>query len=115
MLNKNFLSFNAKGINDYANRHYLAYMVNVYLLMPVKRYFNEHDIDVNDDDYALCCMVQWIWRSAIRNGEPITLYLPSSRMRKLLTQWMEEVEREYAKYEQMNQNERPDDTKKESA
>ncbi len=33
-------------------------------------------------------MVQWIWRSAIREGNPINIYVPSSRMRSLLQRWL---------------------------
>lgn len=33
-------------------------------------------------------MVQWIWRSRIRKGENINIYIPSIRMRKLLDAWM---------------------------
>ena len=35
-------------------------------------------------------MLQFIWRSAIRNGEEIWVYIPSIRMRNLLKQWIEE-------------------------
>ena len=33
-------------------------------------------------------MVQWIYRSQIRNGKPITVYVPSRRMRELLIDWL---------------------------
>lgn len=42
-------------------------------------------------------MIQWIWRSAIRNGEEISLYLPSKRMRDLLTEWIEKRVKELVK------------------
>ena len=42
--------------------------------------------------YALSTMLQWIWRSAIRRGEEIWLYVPSRRMRTLLKDWMERVQ-----------------------
>ena len=29
-----------------------------------------------------------IWRSAIREGNPINIYVPSSRMRSLLQRWL---------------------------
>lgn len=43
---------------------------------------------MNEDVFALSEMVQWIWRSAIREGNPINIYVPSARMRDLLTRWM---------------------------
>jgi hypothetical protein len=36
-------------------------------------------------------MIQWIWRSAIRDGEEVYLYIPSKRMRTLLTDWMDNI------------------------
>ena len=40
--------------------------------------------------YALSEMVQFIWRSRIREGKEIVLYIPSKRMRELLKEWLED-------------------------
>lgn len=45
---------------------------------------------VKEDIFALSEMVQWVWRSAIREGNPINIYVPSSRMRDLLERWLED-------------------------
>ena len=37
---------------------------------------------------ALSEMLQWVWRSAIRDDKPINLYIPSRRMRELLIDWI---------------------------
>ena len=34
-------------------------------------------------------MLQWIWRSRIRKGENINIYIPSMRMRQLLKNWLD--------------------------
>ena len=34
-------------------------------------------------------MIQWIWRSRIRNDQDINIYIPSVRMRNLLNSWIE--------------------------
>jgi len=34
-------------------------------------------------------MLRWISRSAVRNGEPVTVYVPSKRMRCLLESWIQ--------------------------
>ena len=39
--------------------------------------------------YALSILIQWVFRSAIRNGQEVWLYLPSARMRGLLAGWLE--------------------------
>ena len=35
-------------------------------------------------------MLQFLWRSAIREGKEINVYIPSIRMRKLLEQWIKD-------------------------
>ena len=46
------------------------------------------DINVFKDLISLNAMIQWIWRSAIRNGKPIKIYIPSTRMRTLFQHWL---------------------------
>lgn len=55
----------------------------------VKQFFVNNGVDVNEEGYALSEMLQWIWRSAIRNNEPINIYIPSSRMRNILEEWLD--------------------------
>ena len=44
---------------------------------------------MDEDLYGLSEMIQWIWRSRIRNGEKINIYVPSIRMRTLLKSWLD--------------------------
>ena len=83
-----FVPFNARATNEYGNRTCLAYPINIFMGFGEKRFWNERGVGPNEDLYALSVMVQWIWRSAIRNGSDIDLYLPSSRMRDMLLSWM---------------------------
>ncbi len=73
----------------YSNRFNLAYLVNIYPHPSIVKFFRGKDIEVNGDSYALSEMLQWIWRSRIRNGLPVNIYIPSSRMRSLLEKWIE--------------------------
>lgn len=90
-----FLSCNAKATNAYKDRSVLGYAVNMYLNPSYKKYFERKskldgtELEVNEDLYALSCMLQWIWRSRIREGKPISIYIPSVRMRKLLQDWLD--------------------------
>lgn len=88
---KKFLVFNKCATNDYGDRTWLAYCVNIYMNVGQKLYYKEHGIEADEDAYALSVMLQWIWRSAIRNGEKIHIYIPSARMRGLLRQWITNV------------------------
>ena len=86
-----FVIWNERATNSYRHKRALAYCANVFMNVGHKLYFEANGVKVNEDMYALSILVQWIWRSAIRDGEEIFLYLPSSRMRSLLQQWIEDV------------------------
>lgn len=86
-----FLQFNSRATNSYSDRHYLVYAVNLYMNVPQKLYYARNGVTVDEDMYALSVMVQWIWRSAIRNGEDIYIYIPSKRMRGILEDWLERL------------------------
>lgn len=44
----------------------------------------------DEDLFSLSAFLKWIWRSQIRDGQPIDIYIPSKRMRMLLKVWMDE-------------------------
>ena len=85
---KAFLSFNARATNNYRDRVSLAYLVNIYPHTSITSYFNESGLKLNEQAFALALLLQWIWRSQIREGLPINLYLPSRRMRGLLVEFL---------------------------
>jgi len=88
---KGFVSCNARATNEYAHKTHLAYCVNIFIDPDLAGYFRGHGITVDGDRYALSEMVQWVWRSAIRSGEEIWLYVPSKRMRDLFTDWLDRL------------------------
>ena len=88
-----FTVFNQRATNEYRDKLYLAYICNVYMNVNEKKFFYKHGLTVNEETYALSMLVQWIWRSAIRDGQKIYLYLPSSRMRRILYDWMDSLEK----------------------
>lgn len=83
-----FLPFNAKSTNAYRKCDHLVYAANVFMNVNEKKFYKEHGIIVDEDEYSLSVMVQWIWRSAIRDGNDIWVYIPSKRMRELLIGWV---------------------------
>lgn len=78
---------NIRATNYYADRWAIAYVFNRYTNPHVRAFFEDNNVRVNEDLMAVADLLQWIWRSRIRKGEPIKLYLPSSRMRSLLEAW----------------------------
>lgn len=89
------LAFNKKATNEFRDKTVLAYCVNIFMQTCVKQHFIANGIKVNEDGYALSIMVQWIWRSAIRDGKEVWLYIPSKRMRTLLINWINETQQLY--------------------
>lgn len=83
-----FVPMNARATNEYKDKSNLAYLVNRFLRPTTKQFFENHGVNVNEDMFALSELVQWIFRSRIREGQPINLYIPSKRMRTLLIQWL---------------------------
>ena len=82
-----FLAVNARATNEYADRWALAYVYNKFMNQNEKVFFQENDVRVNEDALAVSDLLQWIWRSRIRRGQEVKLYLPSKRMRGLLDKW----------------------------
>lgn len=83
-----FLSCNARATNEYSDKSNLAYCCNRFISPDYIKYFEQHDVKVDEELYALSEMLQWIWRSQIREEKPINIYIPSKRMRGLLTNWL---------------------------
>ena len=84
-----FVTYNKRATNDYADRKYLAYLVNNFPRPWEAKYYADHGVYVDNEAYALSILVQWVFRSAIRNGEEVWLYLPSKRMRTLFKRWLD--------------------------
>jgi hypothetical protein len=86
-----FVPCNARATNDFRARDVLAYCCNLYPNPYLVSFFAKKEIAINQDVFALSNLIQWIWRSAIRDGKPIKLYIPSTRMRGLFTGWLNQV------------------------
>ena len=96
------LAFNTKASNAYRHKNVLAYCVNIFMQPVERNYLANKGVDVREDEYALSVMIQWIWRSAIRDGNEVWIYIPSKRMRTLLQEWITKTEAEYRKYKENN-------------
>ena len=91
---RGFVPINTKATNKYMYKENLAYVCNIYPHYHIDRYFKSKGINISRNDYALSVMLQWVWRSRIRNAKApleerkINIYLPSRRMRRLLKAWL---------------------------
>lgn len=83
-----FVPINIRATNDYKEATAVAYIANRYMKPTLKHFFEIEGIKVDEDTYALSELIQFIYRSAIRDGKPITVYIPSKRMRELFKDWI---------------------------
>lgn len=85
---RGYVPLNMRASNEYVARTSVVYPVNRYINPGISNFFKKHNVNVDNDGFALSEMLQFIWRSAIRKGEEIYVYIPSIRMRHLLEQWI---------------------------
>lgn len=97
---KGFIPLNSMATNKYGNRHNVAYVVNRFMNADVVNCYRSLGIDFDNNWFALCEMLQFLWRSAIRNGEAVNVWIPSKRMRDYFVEWYNSVSDTPMKYEE---------------
>lgn len=76
-----------RGTNNYSHCSHLIYLYDQHPNPYIARWLGNSTKEFADA-YALTELIQWVWRSRVRRGEPIIVYLPSSRMRALFETWL---------------------------
>lgn len=84
-----WLPYSIRATNDYIDTEHVAFLMNVFMQPIIKQACDSGDAKVNEDLVSLSYLVQFLFRSRLRKGEPIKLYIPSSRMRGLLEDYLE--------------------------
>lgn len=88
-----FVAKNSRATNNHADKDCLIYWVNVYPNVDVQMYLNslvpEQD-GLDSGEYALSEMIQWVFRSALRENKPISIYIASERMKRMFEDWLKE-------------------------
>lgn len=91
---KGYLEYNVRATNAFRHKKNIAYLVNIFPHPSMVQYFKQKDIELDSDNYALSIMLQFIWRSRIRQQDlpfedrNINLFLPSLRMRNILINFL---------------------------
>jgi hypothetical protein len=84
-----FIPFTTRATNKYQHKSVLAFCLNRYMNPMEIKFFSQRGIEVDQEMLALSDLLQWLFRSRIRQGESIEVYIPSKRMRTLLYKWLE--------------------------
>ncbi len=85
---KGFIPVNERATNKYSNKESMIYLANRFIKPEIIDYFRSGNVTVDQEQWALAELIQWIWRGSIRKGEPMNLFIPSKRMRDLLEDWL---------------------------
>lgn len=90
-LNENqvtFLASNTRGTNLFSDKLFVAYLPNIHPQPFINNFLSKHGLAYNEEQFALSQMIQFLFRSGIRNAKDIHVFIPSTRMRHLLLKWL---------------------------
>lgn len=88
---KHWLAHNTKATNDYSHCNVVAFVCSKHPNPNIERFLQNRGIKVDKQEYALSCLIQFIWRSDIRNSnstDKVYVYIPAQRMRLLFNDWL---------------------------
>lgn len=89
MFDAKWLPNTTRGTNDHAHSSVCIYLYDQYINPFIRRWLGLENATEANARYALAELIQWVYRSRVRRGQPITLFLPSKRMRGLFQDWLE--------------------------
>lgn len=83
-----------RGTNDYKHASHAIYL---YSMSPNPMVQNFLGVTGQRfaDEYALAEMVQWIWRTRVRDGLPITVAIPDDRMQSIFKSWLDGADKDF--------------------
>lgn len=82
---------NCIATNAYRHRWAMAYATDIRHNPLIHSWLESQNIAVNEDAFSLSCFLQWLCRSRVRDGQPVTIYIPSERIRRLFAAYLDEV------------------------
>ena len=83
-----FLYTHCRATNDYRHKTTLVHAFDRHPNTAVERYLRDYGYPVDRDLFALSEMLQWIFRSQIRDGKMINICVMKDRMEGLLRGWL---------------------------
>jgi hypothetical protein len=83
-----FVSCNTRATNMYSHKKVLFHAYNRYPPVAILAYLQDYGFTVSADMFALSELIQWVFRSDIRNGGGIKLCILSERMKRLMDIWL---------------------------
>jgi hypothetical protein len=104
----NFLSIGTRATNDYSHAIAVVYLINKFSEPYLNKFFDVHNVELNQDSYALSELIQFIFRSNLRVVEPIKHYYRKTNKLKKPVKYRgrraKEVKIQNQQYETMKKN-----------
>jgi hypothetical protein len=91
---ESWLACNTRATNDYADAFLAVQAYNLFPNAAVLAYLQDMGCKVDNENYALNMLIQWLWRGCIRKGEPMHVALLSKRMSVIFKEWLISVDLE---------------------
>ena len=86
-----WLAAQTRATNDYSHVTHIVHAYNRHPNVAVISYLQDFGVPVGADTFALSELIQFLWRGCIRNGQPMHVCIFSSRMEKLLRNWLDSL------------------------
>lgn len=85
-----WLKYNETSTNIYSHKWMLVHALNSSHTHNLLIYSQCYKFPIDNDELALSEVIQWIWRSRIRNNEPIKICFMAKRIENLFVNWLNE-------------------------
>jgi hypothetical protein len=88
MFAANWLPNTTRGTNDFIHCTTALYLWDQHPNPAVMTWLNLREDPSASDRYATTELIQWLYRTAVRRGEEVQIFLAAPRMRRLLTAYL---------------------------
>lgn len=86
-----WIASSTRATNKFKHKRCVIHAYDRYPNQSVSSYLQDFNTPVDKDVFAVSEMLQWIWRSRIRDNKPITLAILSKRMQLLFLNWLHDL------------------------
>ena len=84
----NLLAFNIRATNNYEDKLYAIHALNVFSNVTVSSYLSSYGFVLDEDDYALNTIIQWLFRGCIRKRERMKVTFLCARSGAIFKNWL---------------------------